>query len=84
MSNLDTCMGCNKATCSGVCHCTADPERRPVTVLADLHACPMEKFPPRGLGDAIAKVTHAVGIKKCGGCAKRQALANKLVPFKKD
>lgn len=30
------------------------------------------------LGDAIAKVTSAVGIKPCGGCKKRQAKLNEL------
>jgi len=34
-----------------------------------------------GLGDAIARVTMAVGIKPCGGCKKRQAALNRLVPF---
>lgn len=37
----------------------------------------------RGLGDAIARVTDAVGIPKCGACAKRQEILNKLVPFAK-
>lgn len=37
----------------------------------------------RGLGDTIAKATKAVGIKPCGGCKKRQAKLNKLVPYKK-
>lgn len=37
--------------------------------------------PITGLGDAIAAVTSAVGIKPCGGCKKRQAALNKLVPF---
>lgn len=36
----------------------------------------------RGLGDTIAKVTKAVGIKPCGGCARRRALLNRLVPYK--
>ena len=36
-----------------------------------------------GLGDTIAKATKAVGIKPCGGCKKRQAALNKLVPYKK-
>jgi len=42
------------------------------------------KNPPisRGLGDTIAKATKAVGIKPCGGCKKRQAALNKLVPYK--
>ena len=35
-----------------------------------------------GLGDTIAKATKAVGIKPCGGCKKRQAALNKLVPYK--
>lgn len=38
----------------------------------------------RGLGDSIAKVTTALGIKPCGGCKERQALLNKLVPYKQD
>lgn len=37
-----------------------------------------------GLGDTIAKVTDALHIPKCGGCKKRQAKLNKLVPYKKD
>lgn len=37
--------------------------------------------PSRGLGDSIAKLTHAVGIKPCRGCKKRQAGINKLVPY---
>ena len=45
-----------------------------------------EKYgaPPRksrGLGDTIAKITTAVGVKPCGGCKKRQAKLNKLVPY---
>lgn len=35
----------------------------------------------RGLGDTIAKMTAAVGIKPCGGCKKRQKILNKLVPY---
>ena len=35
-----------------------------------------------GLGDTIAKVTKAVGIKPCGGCKKRQQKLNKLLPYK--
>lgn len=39
--------------------------------------------PSRGLGDLIAKATHALGIEQkpgCG-CAKRQAALNKAIPF---
>lgn len=35
----------------------------------------------RGLGDVVAAVTTAVGIKPCGGCKQRQEALNKLVPF---
>ena len=38
----------------------------------------------RGLGDTIAKVTKAVGVKPCGGCKKRQEKLNKILPYKKD
>jgi hypothetical protein len=36
----------------------------------------------RGLGDTIARLTKAVGIKPCGGCKSRQAALNKLVPYR--
>jgi len=35
----------------------------------------------KGLGDTIAKVTKAVGIKPCGGCKKRQEKLNKMFPY---
>lgn len=31
-----------------------------------------------GLGDAIARITRAVGIRPCAACKKRQALFNRL------
>jgi hypothetical protein len=34
---------------------------------------------PIGLGDAIKRVTSAVGIKPCGGCAERAARLNSRV-----
>lgn len=37
----------------------------------------------RGIGDVIAVVVKAVGVKPCSGCKKRQSLANKIIPFKK-
>lgn len=37
----------------------------------------------RGLGDTIAKITSAVGIKPCGGCKQRQAFLNKLFPYRR-
>ena len=63
---------------------------------ADTAAKPWDvSQPPRGLGDVIAKVTHATGLdkavefvakklgKKSGcGCKGRQKKLNELVPFK--
>lgn len=37
----------------------------------------------RGLGDLIAAGTKAIGIQPCGGCRKRQAALNRMVPFGK-
>lgn len=34
-----------------------------------------------GLGDAIKKITYAVGIKPCGGCERRAAMLNRWVRF---
>jgi hypothetical protein len=39
------------------------------------------QIPMDGLGDVIARMTRAVGIKPCGGCKQRQEALNKLVPF---
>jgi len=36
---------------------------------------------PIGLGDAIKKITYAMGIKPCGGCEKRAAALNRWVRF---
>lgn len=44
------------------------------------HNCPLA--PSRGLGDTVAKLTRKLGIRPCGGCKKRQALLNKLIPYK--
>lgn len=34
-----------------------------------------------GLGDVIKRATYAIGIKPCGGCAKRAAALNSRVVF---
>tara|TARA_R110002020_G_scaffold115383_1_gene265292 strand:+ start:1635 stop:1937 length:303 start_codon:yes stop_codon:yes gene_type:complete len=39
--------------------------------------------PAKGLGDTIAKITHKLGFKSCGGCKKRQAYLNEKFPYKK-
>jgi hypothetical protein len=34
-----------------------------------------------GLGDAIKRVTYAMGIKPCGGCVQRAAALNRWMHF---
>jgi hypothetical protein len=34
-----------------------------------------------GLGDVIKQATYAVGIKPCGGCARRAAALNRWMTF---
>lgn len=41
----------------------------------------IDQMPARGLGDIVAKVTAAVGIKPCRGCKGRQKALNDLIPF---
>ena len=41
-----------------------------------------ETFKSAGLGDTIAKLTKRLGIRKCGGCSKRQATLNRLFPYR--
>jgi hypothetical protein len=43
--------------------------------------CPKYDGPPRGVGDVIAKVTTAIGIKPCEPCKARQAALNRVLPF---
>ena len=38
---------------------------------------------PTGLGDTIARVTSAIGVKPCPGCIKRQAFVNWMVPYRR-
>jgi len=35
----------------------------------------------RGVGDSVAKLTHALGIEQCNGCRQRQMLLNALLPY---
>jgi len=35
-----------------------------------------------GLGDTVAKVAGKLGIRKCGGCAKRQTALNRWFPYR--
>ena len=38
----------------------------------------------KGFGDTIAKAIKAIvpDIKECGGCSKRRAALNRLIPYK--
>jgi hypothetical protein len=36
-----------------------------------------------GLGDAIKRVTYAMGVKPCGGCEQRAAVLNRWMHFSK-
>jgi predicted nucleic acid-binding Zn ribbon protein len=35
----------------------------------------------KGLGDTVARLTSAVGIKPCGGCGHRREILNRMVPY---
>lgn len=37
--------------------------------------------PMEGLGDAVARVTKAMGFTPCGGCERRRQALNRIVPF---
>jgi hypothetical protein len=67
--------------------CAAEVTADRITLDCDA-ACYARLFPPtiapaksRGLGDTISKITKALGIRECGGCAKRRAKLNKLIPY---
>ena len=51
--------------------CRSDPAWRRAVGAPDI--CP---YGVTGLGDMVARVTTAIGIKKCGGCQKRQDKLN--------
>jgi hypothetical protein len=34
-----------------------------------------------GLGDAVKRLTYAIGIKPCGGCERRAAALNRWMVF---
>jgi hypothetical protein len=47
-----------------------------------LPAAPKTSEPMRGLGDAVARVTTALGVKPCMSCKQRQEMLNRMVPFR--
>jgi hypothetical protein len=74
--------------CAGFCPCPADG--KDVVAHQEAMYCPRGYFgtgeypvgwESRGLGDVVAKITHAVGIHPCGGCKKRREEWNEAVSF---
>ena len=54
----------------------------PRIITAAQRATRRQQQPMRGLGDLVARVTNAVGIKPCLPCrTTRKDLLNRLVPF---
>lgn len=41
-----------------------------------------QKEKSKGLGDTISKITHALHIKECEGCAWRRQKLNEIFPYK--
>jgi hypothetical protein len=42
---------------------------------------PVKLRQPLGLGDAVKRVTTAVGIRPCSGCQRRAELLNRMATF---
>ena len=77
-------LSCHTRVHCATCRTDADWRER-VTGMRDFdcpHGVSADNPPSAGLGDTIAKITKAVGIKPCGGCKKRQAALNKIAPYK--
>lgn len=47
-----------------------------------LPPAPKTSEPMRGLGDAVARVTTALGVKPCMSCKQRQEMLNRMIPFR--
>ena len=43
-----------------------------------------KKVPVRGLGDSLAVVLHNLGVPPCESCKKRQAMLNRMFPYKRN
>ena len=59
------------------CFEVGDHDPRPVPCE---EAKPAPPRPEPGLGDAVAAATKAVGVRPCGGCARRQEALNRATP----
>lgn len=76
----------SRGTCMRVCSKYEGPQRTPELIEKIVNitrsCCTERNKKSRGLGDTIAKLTSAVGIKPCGGCKKRQEWLNKAIPYR--
>jgi hypothetical protein len=91
--NLPVCHKCpmRQRPCAGPCPCKVDG--KDIIQHAEAAYCPHPDGPKfgtneypvgwesRGLGDTIAKIAAAVGIKPCGRCKKDRVRLNKAVPY---
>ena len=55
----------------------------PIKALEDAKSLVEEADKMQGLGDAVSRVTKALGIHECSECEKRRRLLNKAVPFRR-
>lgn len=80
-ANIRVCHACPKRQrpCAGACLCEANG--KDITENANAHDCPEQRFPARGIGDVVAKVTTAFGIKPCEKCKETQKRWNEAMPF---
>lgn len=54
----------------------------PIDTKFPIH-CTCKDKKSRGVGDTVAKVTKAVGIKPCSACEKRREALNRMFPYKR-
>ena len=71
------------ATCDGRSPRNGDLRNPPLFVVTGIEDPKREESKQglRGMGDVVAAVTKAVGIKPCQSCRKRQEALNRAMPF---
>lgn len=88
-------IGCNSRTCANRFEAEFDTNGNRISCRYYQEVIEVKEEviePSKGLGDTIAKITHATGLDKlfedkvthapCGGCKQRQELLNKIFPYK--
>lgn len=82
--NIRICMRCSYKSCPTpqTCVCTADGKGKGITPHAEDGDCPEKYFTPGiGLGDVVAAITTAMGVKPCESCEERRKRLNELLPI---